>query len=301
MKLLDEIIDLLSDEKGSLTAALLKTKVLMHRLGHGELAEWVNNELSGYAAGTAVPEYRTAYGRVVGNIQNTAMIQAGVTLPTSHLTEKMQKFLHNHEIREPIKVLEEWTADGTRRLEMPLQPEYFAEFDKALNGYWVQKAALEITPGQIQRGLVQVRSRLLDFALGLQGKVAHIKDDEVQEVMQKEDVPRMFHSIMAGDNATIVFGSNNVVSVRNSVKKGDFDSLANTLRSKGVAEEDVSALREAIASDQDAPELAVDELGPGVKAWMKRMWGKAVDASWNIELGIAGGLLTEALRAYYFS
>ena len=47
MRLLDEIIELLSDRKGSLTDALLKTKVLMHKIGHQELAEWVNNELNG--------------------------------------------------------------------------------------------------------------------------------------------------------------------------------------------------------------------------------------------------------------
>jgi hypothetical protein len=33
MKLLDDIIELLSEEKGSLTDALLKTKVLMHKSG----------------------------------------------------------------------------------------------------------------------------------------------------------------------------------------------------------------------------------------------------------------------------
>ncbi|WP_186098098.1 hypothetical protein [Burkholderia gladioli] len=41
MKLLDDIVDLLSDKNGSLTGALLKTKVLLHRIGHRELVEWV--------------------------------------------------------------------------------------------------------------------------------------------------------------------------------------------------------------------------------------------------------------------
>ena len=74
MKLLDEIIDLLADENGSLNAALLKTKVLMHTIGHAELAEWVNDELNGYPKDKPVPDYRIVGGRVAGNIQNPIMI-----------------------------------------------------------------------------------------------------------------------------------------------------------------------------------------------------------------------------------
>jgi hypothetical protein len=46
--LLDDIIAILSDSKGSLTDALLKTKVLLHQIGKKELAAWVTNELSDY-------------------------------------------------------------------------------------------------------------------------------------------------------------------------------------------------------------------------------------------------------------
>lgn len=56
--LLDEIIGLLNSEQGSLTDALLKTKVLLHQIAKKELAGWVNNELNGYADGTDLPPYR---------------------------------------------------------------------------------------------------------------------------------------------------------------------------------------------------------------------------------------------------
>jgi AbiTii len=46
--LTDEIISLLSEEKSSLSEALLKTKVFLYQIGKKELAEWVNHELNGY-------------------------------------------------------------------------------------------------------------------------------------------------------------------------------------------------------------------------------------------------------------
>ena len=42
MKIIEEIIEILSSEGGSLNDALFKTKVLLHRLGEKELVEWVN-------------------------------------------------------------------------------------------------------------------------------------------------------------------------------------------------------------------------------------------------------------------
>jgi len=41
--------------------------------------------------------------------------------------------------------------------------------------------------------------------------------------------------------------------------------------------------------------------GPKVKAWIKTMLGKAVDLAWQIDVAVAGGLLTNALQTYYFS
>jgi hypothetical protein len=54
-----KIIDILSDENGSLNGALLKTKVLLHTIGKKDLVPWVDNELKGYPDDDSVPEYRS--------------------------------------------------------------------------------------------------------------------------------------------------------------------------------------------------------------------------------------------------
>lgn len=58
MKLLNELIATLSAEQPHLTDTLMKTKVLLHRLGRKDLAEWVNLELNGYPDAVPVPDYR---------------------------------------------------------------------------------------------------------------------------------------------------------------------------------------------------------------------------------------------------
>ena len=50
MKLLADLIAELSTPQPSLIDALVKTKVLLHRVGRKDLVEWVNHEINGYPA-----------------------------------------------------------------------------------------------------------------------------------------------------------------------------------------------------------------------------------------------------------
>ena len=68
---------------------------------------------------------------------------------------------------------------------------------------------------------------------------------------------------------------------------------------RGMAEDDINALKAAIASDDITSEVKNSKFGPTVKQWMQQMWGKALEASWNIDLGIVSGLLTTAIQKYY--
>jgi hypothetical protein len=299
MKLLDEIIELLADENASLNAVLLKTKVLMHTIGHAELAEWVNDELNGYPKDKPVPDYRIVGGRVAGNIQNAVMIQANVNLPTYHLPEKLKTWLESHELREAMSVLQDMARGKPGgSLHMPLSPEIGAQIDKGMDGYWVQKCWVEMQPLQIKNGISQVRSRLLDFALNLRDKIGGVEEKEVKALAAATDVPGMFHGAVFGDNATVVVGNENRIKVNN--QKGDFDALATLLATKGVSEHDVAELKTAVASDEGKVDIENKSFGPAVKGWISKMMEKAVNASWQIELGVAGGLLTEGLKAYYF-
>ncbi len=102
-----------------------------------------------------------------------------------------------------------------------------------------------------------------------------------------------------GDNATILVGSSNTQTISNINVKGDFNALAKTLENNGVSDSDITALKDAI--DQDSSIINDDSkvFGPAVKSWLQTMLSKAVEASWNIELGVASSLLATALNSFY--
>jgi hypothetical protein len=77
------------------------------------------------------------------------------------------------------------------------------------------------------------------------------------------------------------------------------DELVRELRKRGVGQPDLAELASAIAADESAPELAAKRFGPRVTAWLNTMISKAANASWQLEIGVAGSLLAAAIQRYY--
>jgi hypothetical protein len=301
MKLLDEIVDLLTDENASLTVALLKTKVLLHKIDQKELVGWVNDEINGYDDVASIPAYRRLKARVLGNIASRAGRHTNYTLPLMHLEAHVRNFLQEAPMGHSLGVLETIVGDGKQNLKTPTPPELLAALSEPLSsGFIVENAWSQIEQSQVRQVLMEVRSRLLDFVLALQGEIGEtVSDDDVKKATAGLDVPGMFAGAVIGPHAVIqVGGSYNTQRVSNNTIIGDKNALAAELRGHDVADDDIAALNTALSTDPAAI-ASGGQLGPAVKGWMKRMMEKAIDASWNIELGVAGGLLTSALQRYY--
>ncbi|KVR44341.1 hypothetical protein WK16_01035 [Burkholderia ubonensis] len=300
MQLLKDIVTLLSDKDGSLTDALLKTKVLMHSIGHKELAGWVNDELNGYADGAPVPAYRVIPVRLAGNVSNMAWRHTGTQLPIAHLPKEVQERFCIEKLRQSIQVLEQLSkSDGS--LSRPIAPEWYSTLAKGAieSSFHIDSAWVQFEPTQIVNALIEVRSRLLDFALNLQGELGDVAEDNMKEAAKGIDAAGMFASAVFGDNATVVIGSNNETTITNTVTKGDFTALANAFKATGVNATDVEELRAAVDDDDPTDVAETMQFGPKVKTWMGKMYVKAIDGAWGIGIGAAGNLLADALGRYY--
>lgn len=77
------------------------------------------------------------------------------------------------------------------------------------------------------------------------------------------------------------------------------NDLFRTLSSHGITKPDLDALEVAITQDRSSPDILERKLGPNVRTWMSAMFSKAANASWQIELGMAGSILASAINQYY--
>jgi hypothetical protein len=301
LHLLTEIIEALSSQTGSLTDALLKTKVLLHKIGHQDLVDWVNNELNGYPDDANLPEYRILPAQVLVNAANMAYQVTSHPIPLGHLTKEQKQSLETARMRESLAVLEKLVEKPGGDLQAAIPMEANGLLGRGLaNGYVIQRAWCQIGHASVAHIFVQVRSRLLDFVLGLQDQLGDdLSEQEIKRRADLLDASSLFNNAIFGNNTTIVVGAHNRQQVTNIIVTGDFHALADELRQHGIDEPDISALEKAIKADDGAPEVVKRKFGPSVKAWLQGMLSKAVDSSWQIELGVASSLLATALQKYY--
>ena len=302
-KTLSELTNSLSDESASLTQALLKTKVLLHHLGHAELTEWVNHELNGYPHSDSCPPYRLLKGEITADLTNGAWHYSAQPLPVLHLTEEQRQRFQTVHISQPVSVLEAMHANMSENtlLGANLPLELSGLLRKSIDRtYIIQRLWVEADQNAISGLLTQIRSRLLDFILSLGDKLgSDLTDKEAKAQTESMDMPGMFKHAIFGDNTTILVGQHKVQTVTNKKSiQGNLEGLAEELRQHHVSEPDIVALKNALSSDEHSPEIANKQFGPAVKDWMKLMFDKAIDATWNIELGIVSGLLTTSIQKY---
>jgi hypothetical protein len=168
------------------------------------------------------------------------------------------------------------------------------------SGFVIQRAWRSISKPSVAQIFIQVRSRLLDFILELKDQIGDSGSEKEAKIRAgKIDTAGLFNNAIFGNTTTIIVGSGNQQNVANLVFKGDFNTLADYLKQQGIEEADITELQHAINSDESAPEVKENKVGPAVRDWLKRMTGKAIDMAWQIELGVASGLMTSALQQYY--
>lgn len=303
MKLVDEIIELLSREDPNIEAALTKTKVLLYRLGQEELASWVNAELTGYGRNEDVPDYRVIPTRVRGSATDGITIRwTDIVLPLAGLPEEIKKSLRTTHLGQSVATLQQLAASSDDTLSRPLSPEMYGLLRKGLaKGVYVESAHIEIGRSQIVNVLAQIKSRLLDFVLQLSTRIPNDPpDSDMKEKSKEVGAADLFQRAIFGNNTTIFVGNSNTQNISNiTVQKGDFESLAKLLRENRVTESDIEALKKAIDQDGSTIDITKKVTGPKVRTWAAGMMTKAIDTAWQIELGVAGNLLSSALGRYY--
>jgi hypothetical protein len=294
--LIDDIIDLLGRVDGSLSEALLKTKILLHQIGKKELAEWVNKELTGYGPDDDVPAYRVLHAQIIGHVANMAMKANNFPLPINHLDDKTRNRLQKIPMRESLEALTKLAS--AKQLAINFAPEFYGAFDEGLEaGTHVQRAWRQLSPEAVSQILINVRSRLLDFILELRDQVGSGKNEaEVSEKSKAVNLDQMFNKAIFGDNATLIFGDANQQHVRNEIKQNDIDSLHHALKAAGVEEIDLAELKAAVEDDDRM--LGKASFGGETGKWYMALLSKAAKGGYKIGVDIVGSVVSRALSAY---
>lgn len=295
--LLDDIISILSDSKGSLTDALLKTKVLLYQLGKKDLVTWVNAELTGYPEGAEVPPYRIVGGEVRGHIVSVAWQQQNYLLPINHLKEETKKNILEHKIQMSIQSIEEAVASFREKgggLHRNLPTEFGALFQKVLTpGTNVWSCWCVLNMVEVENVLAEVRSRLLDFALELKDAVGDVTEKELPKKAEEVHAEKIFTTAIY-NTGTVIFGSTNI-QVNN--QQGDIEGLLKEVAKLGYDQKELDELRQAVLEDKskgEKPSITEGETSKWYIKALKKIGKGTLDAG----VDIVSKVISESLKNY---
>lgn len=298
MSLLDQIRSDLVNESASLSNTLRKAKILASAIGLTEFRDWVDSELGGYLDKEKVPSYRWFHPTNLGTFSGP--FQSGVknmVLPTYNLPDVVKDFAENqfffHGVGE-LEALEAQTA-GSHQRKWPQEMVMLARDAISMQGGMVLIDAYQPIPAHVISGILdQVKTKLLDFVLGLQERNITSEDLDNRTV-EPGSVRNLFNITIYGDR-NIVASGEYVNQQVNPVEKGDIDSLLSCLRQLEVDNDDLTDLEAAVSAEPDPPG---GQYGPRVRAWLGGMISKAASRTWKIGVETASKVLTDALNDYY--
>lgn len=297
---LDDIISILSDSKGSLTDALLKTKVLLHQIGTKELATWVTNELTGYPDDKKenVPDYRQVGMQVRGHVIGYNMQHTNYPLPIRHLKNKAQENLTLCLFTESIANIEgivenSRVSDGKKgQLQRPLPVEFGASINKVLTpGTNVVSAWCDINMLQVENILTQVRSRLLDFCLELKDAVGDTPVKELPAKAQEIQADKLFTTAIYNTGGTVIVGSANI-QVNN--KQDDVEGLISEIAKLGYEKKYLDELRRAVLEDKNKPDVAEG----ATNEWFTKALKEAGKGVVKVGVDVAASVITQAIKHF---
>jgi AbiTii len=304
--LLDDIIDILSDENGSLNNALLKTKVLLHTIGKKDLVPWVDHELKGYPDDDGVPEYRSVEAYVYGLVQSFRTIHRHYLVPLMHLDDDLRKRLTEFKLLMPIDQIQQAVAQhragSTMTLGKPIPPEVCAILSRGLDSAHVISATSELNMNQADKILQEVRSRLLEFMLELRDVVGvEATNKDLASKANEFDADKAFTKILGhatfGPNATVFIGNQNAqLNVTN--RKGDIDGLLTELEKNGIPGQQLDELKTAIKTDEkEGKEVSITNEGHTSKWYMKALkeGGKGV---YKAGVAVISQVIIKAIEHY---
>lgn len=306
--MISEIINELSDKKVPLSEPLLRLKIVAKRIKSDELFRIVSKEIEGYDGNDDLPEYRMVPASSFASIQDGWNVHYNQPMPFTVFNDKLRIMFTKFPVIQGIEFLEDIANSNNDTLAKVFGADFSALVTSEVRkiGWTVSFGDIRVTThkSEIIGVLGKIRSKFLDLVLELESNFPEIDNQIMKPLENENEIKNKTTQFMAqinitnsGDGNVINTGSGNEMNISLNINKNDIESLKNSLRKIEVNEEDISEISEIIQQEEYNKEY--NKFGTKVQGWMQKMLGKALDGSWKIGIGAAGGLLAKIISSYY--
>jgi hypothetical protein len=299
LKLLDEIVELATNNKEPLGNLLRKCLVLATKLNNGSLKTWALKELNGYDKDDELPSYRVlpvhSYGNFYGPFGSSVQNRP---LPSMVMKEQHRELATTARLYDPVAGYEqllENREEGSLSSAWPPDLILFYQ-SKFIEDFALVSAWRSIPTGAVIALVDTIRTRVLTFALEIEGALDRVGDNPA--AVPKSEVNNHVTNIFYGGNNVVSGSTQGVTQIGEiNVSKGDIGSLVAALEAIGLRNADVERLKQAITEDQQVD--TTEAPGPKTSSWLTKTLSKVGGEGLKVSADVARSAITAAVLGYF--
>ncbi len=293
--LLDDIIQLATDDQKSIVVLLRHCLVLAHRINNEPLRTWADKELNGYRDDDELPDYRVIPARAKGQFSGGESAVSTHLIPPALLEEQHRHIATVLRLTEGIVAYEDLIkgAEPGGTISMPWPPNLILYYrERIYDAIPLTDAYHEIPKSGLVELLDTVRTRVLNMALEIHSEVGENDRDLKQVAPNTENrINQTVIQRIYGGDAFVSTGHSSMTVEQQSITN-NWERLAGVLEASGLSKPELEELSSAINRDGK-------QMGPWVTGWIKKTAPNVLTNGEKVGATVGQILLTESLKQYF--
>lgn len=224
--LVPELVNMASTPTVSTVDLLRRALVVARRLAVPELVDWINSELTGYKS-REVPDYRRLRGHLVAENPYRGLVPF---FAPPEMAEMLEDFVLHQSVPELARL--QCSETGIMSYFLADTEQTLMQMMRAASGV-AMRPALKFSTVQIEGVIETVRSRILDWALDLEGR-GIIGEGMSFTPQEKKTLQEQHYHFSNVSSSQIQIGSNSSTQ-SNTTSGTNLDTLHKLIDAIGVA------------------------------------------------------------------
>ncbi len=301
MSLLREIQEAATNDTAELATVLCKCRILATRLKHDGLKQWTQYELDGYPMRKDLPKYRVLKCQSFGTFMGAFGRQLrNAPIPTRCIPEGLRETLPTVNFYQGVAALQDLVNNcKSGSLQNRWPADVFELFGGSIFEDMNLMEAWNTIPKSAVVGILDtVRNRVLNFALEIEEENADAGDViSTSPPMSQSKVQQIFKTTIHGNVGNIASGSQHFSqSSAMEIERGNFEQLAEFLKTLGLENKDIKELNAAVKADGE-PEKKT--FGRKVADWLGQTISKSAQGLLKVGCDVAPKVIVAALHRFY--